>query len=122
MASKQNQAPMSFECMAYLDLFHSGSLEAQVERVVTETAHLEVVPVVTHADDGHLSVLDQLNQFLKRKTQCPRSERRQRNIFSVSIFTCRFLFLGQPSYKPSTQSQSRPTFASFFGRKRICRQ
>ena len=48
-------------CQTDLDLFDSGSLEAQVKRVVAETAHLHVVTVIAHTDNGHLCVLNQLN-------------------------------------------------------------
>lgn len=38
----------------YLDLFHSRSLEAEIEAVVGQRSNLLVVPIVAHADDGDL--------------------------------------------------------------------
>ena len=41
-----------------LYLFHPGPTEPQVKTVIAETPDLLMVPVITHADHGHLAALD----------------------------------------------------------------
>ena len=65
--ARLNTAHILTKCHNYsdLDLFNPRALETQVKGVVTQAPHLHVVAVVAHADDGHLGVFDQLNQFLR---------------------------------------------------------
>ena len=64
----------------YFNLFDSRSLEAEVKAVVAEAAHLWMVSVVAHADNGNLAVLYQLYQFLHST-----SSTRQHHTTSVNL-------------------------------------
>lgn len=51
----------------YFDLFQPRSLKTKIQAVVDQGAHLGVVAIIAHANDGNLRVPDQSNQLLQFK-------------------------------------------------------